>query len=917
LARVWFRMNNAISFKIKKTMKLSTRIKNSTNHDIVANGQLSSANKAQSVMLGVAILLGLAACSQDKAVVVDTSADDQAVVINTSDQTTTDSAEVESSGGYRSPPRDTNIEERAKAILARMSVAEKVGQIMQPELKYITPEEVKQYHIGSVLNGGGTTPNNNKFATVKDWAQLAQQFYEASMDTSDGKVAIPIIWGSDAVHGNNNVYGATLFPHNIGLGAAGDPDLMYRVGQATAMEVVATGVDWTFGPTVAVVRDVRWGRTYESYSEDPKIVSQYAREMVRGIQGGDSTPGYKARNVVATAKHFLGDGGTTQGVDRGDTAATEQELVDIHAAGYISALDGDVLTTMASFNSWNGVKLHGHKYLLTDILKGRMGFDGLVVSDWNGHMQVPGCSVKQCAAAINAGLDLVMVPSDWKEMLANTIQAVNQGDIPMTRLDDAVTRVLRVKLRAGLFDVGPVLERPHVGDVSLMGHEDHRAVAREAVRKSLVMLKNNNRVLPLSPKANILVAGDAANNIGKQAGGWTLSWQGTGNKNEDFPGATSIWDGLSQQIKAAGGKAVLSEKGDWSDQDFGGAKPDVAVVVYGEEPYAEWHGDITNIEYQYGRKSDIDLLKKLKKEGVPVVSVFITGRPLWVNKELNASDAFVVAWLPGSEGNGVAEVLLTTADGEVQNDFKGRLSFSWPKTVSQAVLNVGENDYDPLFEYGYGLTYAQPVAVANDLDESTARVASGKLEESWMFVSREMSEYQFRLLEENAEPVIVNGNRAISAEDENLMLMSVDKVAQEDARRIVWKGLRPATVSLTAKYPLDFSQYLGNSSALSFSLLVDQAPEGQVNLSMVCGDECQKSVDLTLPFKSVAVGEYVDYSFDLRCFTANGAKLDKLTEAFVIKSDSALDVVVADIKVKPNVPADQLTSCASEVALVD
>ena len=817
-----------------------------------------------------------------------------------------------------SPPRDNAIEQRAAAILAQMSVEEKVGQIIQPELKYITPADVKKYHIGSILNGGGTTPNNDKFATVKDWADLAQQFYAASMDTSDGKVAIPIIWGSDAVHGNNNVYGATVFPHNIGLGAAGDTELMYRIGQATAMEVVATGVDWTFGPTVAVVRDVRWGRTYESYSEDPKIVAQYAREMVRGIQGVDSTPGYKAKNVVATAKHFVGDGGTTQGVDRGDTAVSEKELVDVHAAGYISALDGNVLTTMASFNSWNGKKLHGHKYLMTDILKKRMGFDGLVVSDWNGHMQVPGCSVTECAAAINAGLDLVMVPSDWKKMYENTLLAVKAGDIPAARLNDAVTRVLRVKLRAGLFDAGPVSERPHVGDVSLMGHKDHRAIAREAVQKSLVMLKNNNDVLPLSPKANVLVAGDGADNIGKQAGGWTLSWQGTGNKNEDFPGGTSIWDGIQTQFAASGGKAVLSEDGTWSEADFGGTKPDVAVVVYGEEPYAEWHGDITNIEYQYGRKTDVKLLKKLKQQGIPVVSVFITGRPLWVNKELNASDAFVVAWLPGSEGVGVADVLLKSGDGSVQRDFTGKLSFSWPKTVSQAVLNVGDQDYDPLFPYGYGLTYASTdkkanYAMANNLDESTVRSSSDQLEESWMFVSREMSEYQFRLIEEGREPVVVNGNRQVSADDENLLLMSVDKVAQEDARRLAWKGLRPATVSLATEYPLDLSQYVGQNSALSFSLKVDQSPKGEVSLSMICGGECDKSVDLTDHLKSAKLGEYSNYYFDLNCFSEGRAKFDSLTEAFVMRSDDAVDVVVADIKVTPNVSPDKMTSCVDQL----
>jgi len=808
-----------------------------------------------------------------------------------------------------SPARVEEIESRAASILAKMTVEEKVGQIMQPELKSVTADDVRKYHIGSVLNGGGTTPDNNKYATVQDWANLAEKFYQASMDESDGRVAIPLIWGSDAVHGNNNVFGATLFPHNIGLGAAGDPDLLRRIGEATAMEVAVTGVDWTFGPTVAVVRDVRWGRTYESYSEDPKIVNQYAREMVRGIQGDDVEPGvYKPKNVVATAKHFLGDGGTTQGVDRGDTEVSEKELVDVHAAGYISALDGNVMTTMASFNSWNGQKLHGHKYLMTDILKGRMGFDGFIVGDWNGHMQVPGCTVKKCAAAINAGLDLMMVPNDWKALLRNTIKSVKSGEIPMSRLDDAVTRILRIKLRAGLFDAGPVLKRPHVGDLTLVGNADHRAIAREAVRKSLVLLKNNNSVLPISPKTNILVAGDGADNIGKQAGGWTLSWQGTGNKNADFPGASSIWSGIKNQTDAAGGNAVLSVDGRWTKQQFDGAKPDVAVVVFGEDPYAEWHGDITNIEYQYASKTDIKLLKKLKGQGIPVVSVFITGRPLWTNKELNASDSFVVAWLPGSEGQGVADVILQSGDDKVQNDFQGKLSFSWPKTVAQAVLNVGQDNYDPLFPYGYGLTYASPKEVADDLDESSVRKGSDKLEEAWMFVSREMSNYQFLLTEQGSDPVVVNGNREISAKDENLLILAVDKVAQEDARRLSWKGLRPAKVALAAKNPLDLSQYVEQRSALSFSMKVDQAPKGKVTLSMECAGACQRSLELTDTLASADIGEYADYKIDLGCFVDAGVNLNKLEKAFVIHSTGALDLVISDIKVVPNiVPGGSIT----------
>lgn len=814
-----------------------------------------------------------------------------------------------------SPPRNEAIEQRVLEILSRMSVEEKVGQIIQPEIRKVTPQDVRDYHLGSVLNGGGTRPNDDKYATVDDWVDLAEQFHDASMDTSDGNIAIPLIWGSDAIHGNNNLFGATLFPHNIGLGAARDADMIARIGRATALELAATGVTWTFGPTVAVVRDVRWGRTYESYSEDPKVVADYARAMVQGIQGNDTPGEYNSTTVVATAKHFLGDGGTNQGIDRGDTMATEQELIDIHAAGYIAALDSNVSTTMASFNSWNGDRLHGHKYLITDVLKGRMGFDGLVVSDWNGHQHVPHCNVERCAASVNAGIDILMVPNDWKALLKNTIKDVQQGNISLARLDDAVTRVLRVKMRAGLFDAGPVRERDIVGQQDLVGHADHRALAREAVRKSLVLLKNNNQILPLSPSANILVAGDAANNIGKQAGGWTLSWQGTGNSNEDFPGATSIFDGIESVVKTANGQAHLDELGDWDDSSFdNGEKPDVAVIVYGEDPYAEWHGDIANIEYQYGSKKDINLLKKLKSQGVPVVSVFISGRPLWINKEINASDAFVAAWLPGSEGAGVADVLFADAKGKVRYDFSGKLSFSWPNTISQAKLNQDDGNYEPLFPYGFGLSYAiggAPEKVAtNSLDESGALSATAELEEYWLFVSREMSAWKFNLQDQGAETIVVNSNREFSSEDKNVLFEAEDKVAQQDARRIQWNGIRPATLSMTTPYAQDFSRYVENGAALSFELKVRENPTDDVYLGVICDGDCSNKVNVAEQFRSAQLGEYTSYHYPLSCFMADTeSSLDKLTGALVINTSGKLDISVANIKVLPNVDVTSLNTC--------
>ena len=606
-----------------------------------------------------------------------------------------------------------NVDTAVASILASMTTAEKVGQMVQAEISGITPDEVRQWNLGSVLNGGGSWPNG-KNSSIADWVSLADDLYEASTDTSDGGVGIPVIWGTDAVHGHNNVIGATIFPHNIGLGAANNPELMREIGEITALEVAATGIDWVFAPTLAVVRNDTWGRTYEGYSEDPEIVRAYAGEIVKGLQGVGSNR-FGSDKVVATAKHFVGDGGTQGGVDQGNTVVTESELRNIHAQGYISALGAGAQTVMASYNSWNGSKLHGNQYLLTNVLKQQMGFDGYVIGDWNGHGQVPGCSDSQCAQAIMAGVDMIMVPYAWRSFIQNTITQVNNGTIPMSRIDDAVTRILRVKLRAGFANSIKPSNREHANNTSLIGAPAHRAVARQAVRESLVLLKNSDGILPLQRNSNVLVAGSGANDIGKQSGGWTVTWQGTGNSNSDFPGGTTIYQGIQSVVNSAGGTTRLSTSGNWS-----GTKPDVAIVVFGESPYAEGQGDLSNIEYQNGIKSDLAMLESLRSQDIPVISIFITGRPLWVNKELNASDAFVAAWLPGSEGAGIADVIFKNASGDINYDFKGKLSFSWPKYTSQIIINRNDEDYDPLFPYGFGLTYQDTDTLGDDLDTSNS-----------------------------------------------------------------------------------------------------------------------------------------------------------------------------------------------------
>lgn len=595
---------------------------------------------------------------------------------------------------------DEAVEARVDSILSQMSVEEKVGQITMAEIQSISPADVKRFHVGGLLNGGGSYPNTNRNASIAEWLVMANAFYDASMDDSDGKIAVPVMWGTDAVHGHNNVIGATLFPHNIGLGATRNPGLIRDIGIATAREVGVTGIGWTFAPTVAVARDDRWGRTYESYSEDPELVAQYATEMVVGLQGHPALENaFAADRVVATAKHFVGDGGTTKGDDQGNTELSERALKDIHAPGHITAVGAGVQTVMATFNSWNGEKTHGNKYLLTDVLKEKIGFDGFVVGDWNGHEQIPGCSTKSCAQAVNAGVDMIMVPTDWRDFQKNTIRQVRKGEISQARLDDAVRRILRVKIRAGFFEKGRPSDQLLAGRIDLIGHESHRAVARQAVRESLVLLKNEE-LLPLDPTKNILIVGDGADNIPMQSGGWSITWQGRDTTNADFPGATSIFAGIKSAVEAAGGSAVLSESGSFDDL------PDVAIVVFGETPYAEFEGDLeTESGVDFTDEKGLKALQSLKSANIPTVAVFLSGRPRWVMPEMNAADAFVAAWLPGSEGGGVADVLFADEDGTINHDFKGKLPFSWPATPDQQPINVGDEDYDPLFAYGYGLTY--------------------------------------------------------------------------------------------------------------------------------------------------------------------------------------------------------------------
>ena len=659
-------------------------------------------------------------------------------------------------------------EARVRALLAAMTIEEKVGQLIQADIGSITPADLATVPIGSILAGGSSSPNGDERSGPQAWLDLSRAFREAAAARPGAR--IPLLFGVDAVHGHANIVGATIFPHNIGLGAARDPALVEAIARATAEEVAATGVDWTFAPTLAVPRDDRWGRTYEGFSEEPRVARDYAAALVRGLQGDlRDGAGLSPGRVMGSAKHFLADGGTTDGRDRGDAALSEQALIDVHLSGYREAIDAGVLSVMVSFSSWNGVKHTGNRSLLTDVLRGPLGFEGLLIGDWDAHAALPGCRSDSCPDAINAGLDMFMAPNAWKALYDNTLAQARSGEISAARLDEAVARILRAKIAAGVFDPADPIE----GRFEVIGSADHRALARQAVRQSLVLLKNEDAALPIRPGAQVLVVGEAADDIGLAAGGWTIGWQGLGNTNADFPGGTSIWAGLRDAVVASGGRATLSADGAYE------TKPDVAVVVFGETPYAEYYGDQDSLDF--APTGPLETLLRLKAEGVPTVAVFLSGRPLWTNPEINAADAFVAAWLPGSEGGGVADVLVAGSDGEPRHDFTGTLSFSWPRSAAQPPQNVGAPDYDPQFAFGHGLTYARPAAtptlsedagLPDDASPLPRVFASGRFVAPWSVTLRDASGNHR-----------VESPGAAASPSGGVAMTPVDGAAQESARR--------------------------------------------------------------------------------------------------------------------------------------
>lgn len=781
---------------------------------------------------------------------------------------------------------DKATEDTVARLMKQMTIEEKVGQVIQADINSIKPEDLRTYPLGSVQAGGNSSPNSDERAPASEWVKLLREFRAANKAYWGQREAIPIIFGIDAVHGHSNIVGATIFPHNVGLGAAHDPALLRRIGEITAVEVAVTGADWTYAPTVTVPRDDRWGRSYEGYSEDPEIVASYAKEITLGLQGAlvDGQP-IAPGKIAASAKHFLADGGTAGGKDQGDAQISEAELIRIHNAGYPPAIDAGILTIMASFSSWNGEKHTGNRSLLTDVLKGRMGFTGFIVNDWNAHGQLPGCSNDNCPAAINAGIDMYMAPADWKNLYTNLLNQVRDGTVPMSRLDDAVHRILRVKVKAGLLRG----ERPLEAKYELLGSAEHRAVAREAVRKSLVLLKNDG-VLPIRASANVLVAGDAADNIGKLCGGWTLSWQGTGNTNADFPKGQSAFAGIAEAVKAAGGTATLSVDGSFSQ------KPDVAVVVFGEEPYAEFQGDLATMHYKPGDDRDLNLLKSLRAKGIPTVAVFISGRPLWMNRELNAANAFVAAWLPGTEGGGIADVLIGDAQGKPRFDFTGKLARSWPKRPDQATLNRGDADYDPLFAYGYGASYAQPVKVAT-LSEAGAVTAAAAGDV--FFSAGRMQGGARAVVRDSGGEVHAPADGGADSPKGVLKMAVVDAGAQENARALTWSGAGPATLQFIG-LSRDLSRQANGDMSVAFTYVLDQAPTAPVTMGVGCGDGCRAEVDITQYLKSAPAGEPRTLEVKLSCFAGHGADMSRIDQPFIVTTAGKLALTLRDVRLATN-----------------
>jgi beta-glucosidase len=692
---------------------------------------------------------------------------------------------------YKDPaaPVDTRVED----LLSRMTVAEKVGQMTQAERgSVINNNDITTYFYGSVLSGGGSVPATN---TTQGWADMYDMLQEKAMAT---RLGIPLLYGIDAVHGHNTLFGAVIFPHNIGMGCTHDPELVKLAARITAIEVSASGLDWTFSPYISVPRDERWGRTYEGFSEDPALVALMGAAEIEGYQGDTLAD---SCSVLACAKSFIGDGGTTRGENLGNTELDEATLRAVHLPPFIAAVGCHVATIMGSYSSWNGEKTHGSKYLMTQILKEELGFKGFVISDWNAIEELPGTYRERIKTAIDAGIDMSMEASNPKKFIDTLVDLVNKGELPVQRIDDAVRRILRIKFEAGLF------ERPY-SNRSLLdsaGTKYHRGVARQCVRESAVMLKKRDDILPLAKEGmRILVAGIHADDVGRQCGGWTLSHQGV--PGNIIPG-TSIYEGLMQ---VAPGNTYTFSK-DASD----GENADVCIAVIGENSYAEGSGDLMSIDDVITSKQ-IALVKKAKSFGIPVIAILITGRPVTIRECSHYADVIIAAWLPGTEGEGIADIVFGNYTPT------GKLSYTWPVDNAQLPINYGDTVYNPLYPFDYGITSFANTATGSDPEFYSAAVDPGG----------DLIELSFN--KKMSLPAGEENNFVITANHQKLKVISFSYTTRDSSR--IKLGIEPPvmkydTVSLSYTPGNFFSADGGRVNAIYSYAVLNNSEYNEVSVT--------------------------------------------------------------------------------------
>jgi len=844
---------------------------------------------------------------------------------------------------------DPKIEADVVHILSLMTLEEKIGQMIQPEIFSVTPEEAKDYKIGSILNGAGGWPDENKHSPVEAWSNTIDQYWLAVNQAFEGRpFHIPLLWGTDAVHGHNNAYGATVFPHNIGLGAANDPELIERIGRATAKEIAATGMDWTFAPTVTTPRDLRWGRHYEGYSEDPEIVEQYASRMVKGLQGSSANELKSAEYILSNVKHWLGDGGTWQGIDRGVNKYSESDLLNIHAHGYVSALNAGSQIVMTSFNSWENTanygistvgstynyKVHGSHYLNTVVLKEKMGFDGIVITDWDGHAEVTDSTLTNANYSIRSGIDILMVASgapNWKAVYQNLLTSVLNEDIPLARIDDAVSRILRVKMRAGLWEKAQPSQRMLSKKTTSFGCAEHRALAREAVQKSLVLLKNNHNLLPLARTQNLLVTGSAAHDICKQAGGWTLSWQGTDNTLNDFPQSDTLLTALVSEM----GKDKIFFDPDLTKLDHYCSSlsqhentapvKKVAIVVIGEDSYAEMRGDIKPwrpIIFNLLKPSYLEELKRietLKKAGFDIITLFFSGRPLGVNQEIHLSDAFVAAWLPGTQAKGITDVLLQKEDGSVNVDFQGKLAFTWPGQPFSYAVNrplrqipeqlIPEQEAAAggadtlLFPYGYGLTYLNSATDAdvylNNLNliyEDKRPSLAAATEALNLIDGANTHGYQARITGRSSwsgKPVIIVGEELIQTGGSACLKTDIEKGHVFEIHYFGYDfffHLQP-----THALSENLSGYLSANGSIEITIKVLEPPQAAIYLANHNEYPNQPAADIADLLRTCPIGKWSNLHVPLALLDQAGCDFKSASSPFMLYGDTKMAVQIAAV----------------------